>query len=145
MKRICFIIVCLIGICVDPLFAQITAIGHVSAEVVETVALTIVPYSMEQLKSSEPNISFSDSNQSFNIGVVKINQRSETARNLTIKPFFITNTKGRKMELTPVLDPSIQELWTGDKILKFKAKIHPPQIKADSTYKGYYSIIVNYY
>ena len=88
--------------------AQVVAIGHVSAEVIESVSASAKPVTGFSLIPSNNNITEAASinPETINLGTMTINSGTNVACNVVVRAANLTDSKGNGFTIDPVIEIS---------------------------------------
>ena len=122
--------------------AQSVAIGHATAEVVESVSV-----------SSQAVTSFAVGNTSeafgdnLNLGEIRVNSGSSVACNVVIKPATLSSSNGSSFTMEPTAGSSVQadsQRTDGNRTIQLTASANTVQGQASGLYQGSYTIVFAY-
>lgn len=118
---------------------QTMAIGHVSAEIIESVSVSSLAITNFDIQ----NNTSSGNNTSANLGEVKVNSGTDITYNVVFKPATLSKLNGSSF----IIEPSLQSenpLNAGNQTLHLTAKTNSVQGKESGLYKGSYSVVFAY-
>ena len=84
--------------------AQTVAIGHVSAEIVESVSAASAAITDFELAKSTGNIAINQLSETLNLGTITINSGKDITCNVVLKPATLSDSQGNGF----TIDPAIQ-------------------------------------
>lgn len=124
------------------LSAQNTAIGHVSAEIVEAVSVssnTVVNHTIDSNSSLDQ--------ASLSLGNMSVRSGSSVSCNIVIKPATLSSEEGNSFKVNPTTDsPYISKASTtnGNRTLALRGNVDLSNTPAAGEYKGSYTVIFAY-
>lgn len=133
--------------------AQTVAIGHISAEVVESVSASsraITGFNMKEgnnLLANAQNEPAGWNYQNVDLGDIKINSGSNVTCNVVMKPATLSDTKGNGFTIEPSATNSGQVRAyrsDGNQTLHLNGKAHMAQAQASGLYQGSYTMVFAY-
>ena len=131
--------------------AQTVAIGHASAEVVESVSASSLAITGFDLKNKSNLTAQSDPSgwnyENVNLGEIKINSGSGIACNVVMKPATLSDTDGNDFTIEPSAISSAQAdaLRTdGNQTLQLTGRARMMQGQASGLYQGSYTMVFAY-
>ena len=131
--------------------AQTVAIGHVSAEVVESVSASSLAITGFELKN-ESNLTAQSDPSGWNygnvsLGEIKINSGSGIACNVVMKPATLSDTNGNGFTIEPSAINSAQadaQRTDGNQTLQLTGRVRMMQGQASGLYQGSYTMVFAY-
>lgn len=134
-------------------FAQTVAIGHITAEVVESVStssLAITGFDMKY-ESSVSTLALTEcagwNNENLNLGDFKINSGAGISCNVVIKPVSLSDGDGNGFTIEPFAAGSFQngiQAAVGNQTLHLRGRGKMPRSQAAGLYKGSYTMVFAY-
>lgn len=134
-------------------YPQTEAIGHVSAEIVESVSassLAITGFNLkngniqgEMAQSEKSNLNY----ENVNLGKFKINSGSDIACNVILKSAALSDANGNEFILEPsvtISGQSVAQCTEGNQTLRLKGKARLVQGQASGLYQGSYTMVIAY-
>lgn len=124
------------------LSAQNTAIGHVSAEIVEAVSVssnTVVNHTIDS------NASLDQANLS--LGNMSVKSGSSVSCNIVLKPATVSSEDGNSFKVNPTAESqyiSKALTTTGNRTLALRGNVDLSNTPAAGEYKGSYTVIFAY-
>jgi len=133
--------------------AQTIAIGHVTAEVVESASAASMAITGFDLNNSG-NISSSNvlgndilEYDNLNLGEIRINSGKGMACNIVMKPASLSDSKGNGFTIEAAAvssGSSLMQLADGNQTLHLKGRTHLSQQQAGGLYQGSYTMVFAY-
>lgn len=124
------------------LSAQSTAIGHVSAEIVEAVSVssnTVMNHTIDShLSSDQANLS---------LGNMSVKSGSSVSCNIVIKPATVSSEDGKSLKVSATADNQyISRAFTtsGNRTLALRGNVDLSNNPTAGEYKGSYTVIFAY-
>jgi len=131
--------------------AQTVAIGHVTAEVVESVSassLAITGFDMKNLSIQTAQSEQTGWNyENVNLGEIKINSGTGIACNIVMKPATLSDTFGNGFTIEPSAISSAQvdaQRTDGNQTLQLTGRARMIQGQASGLYQGSYTMVFAY-
>jgi len=133
--------------------AQTVAIGHVSAEIVESVSASSQAITGFNLKKGNTQSAVAQSGESnlnyenVNLGKFKINSGSDIACNVILKSATLSDANGNGFIIEPsatVSGQSVAPRTDGNQTLQLKGKARLMQGQASGLYQGSYTMVIAY-
>lgn len=134
-------------------FAQTVAIGHVSAEVVESVSassLAVTGFDLKNenirnvaLQAGQVNLNY----ENVNLGKFKINSGRDVACNIVMKSAALSDVNGNQFTIEPSatgLGQSDAQRTDGNQTLQLQGKVLASQGQASGLYQGSYTMVFAY-
>lgn len=124
------------------LSAQNTAIGHVSAEIVEAVSVssnTVVNHTIDSHSSS--------SQANLSLGNMSVRSGNSVSCNIVIKPATVSSEDGKSFKISPTTENRyFSEAFTtnGSRTLALRGNVDLSDKPAADEYKGSYTIVFAY-
>lgn len=134
-------------------YAQTVAIGHVSAEIVESVSASsqaITGFNLKNGNTQNAVAQYEESNLNYenvNLGKFKINSGSDIACNFILKSATLSDGNGNGFILEPsatVSGQSVAQRTYGIQTLQLKGKARLMQGQASGLYQGSYTMVIAY-
>ena len=115
---------------------QTIAVGHISAEIIESVSVS---------SSAVTNFDILNSKASSNVslGEMKVNSGEGVAYNVVVKPATLSNINGSSFTIEPT-SQSENRLTSGNQTLRLSANTNSVQGKESGLYQGSYSVVFAY-
>lgn len=133
--------------------AQTVAIGHVSAEIVESVSASSLAITGFDLKNennlsaaAQPELA-SWNYENVDLGEIKINSGTDVACNVVMKPATLSDTNGNGFTIEPSATGSGQsgaQRADGNQTLHLKGRARIMQGQASGLYQGSYTMVFAY-
>jgi len=132
---------------------QTVAIGHVSAEVVESVSASSMAITGFDLKSASNLGATAQLNQTtlnyenLNLGTIKINSGKDVACNVVMKPAELSDSNGNGFTIEPTAFSARladTQRADGDQTLQLKGTARMVQGQASGLYRGSYTMVFAY-
>lgn len=124
--------------------AQTVAIGHVTAEVVESVSATSMAIAGFDLKIGNDlaALSLDEQYDNLNLGAIKIKSGNGIACNVVLKAATLSDTKGNGF----IIEPTVNNFQgaaqsTGNETLHLKGNAHLAKGQAAGLYQGTYTMV----
>ena len=132
--------------------AQTVAIGHISAEVVESVSASsraITGFDMKggnNLLANAQNEPAGWNYQNVDLGEIKINSGTNVTCNVVMKPATLSDTKGNGFTIEPSATSFLSGVQRadGNQTLHLNGKAHMAQAQASGLYQGSYTMVFAY-
>jgi len=118
---------------------QTIAVGHVSAEIIESVSVSSSAVTSFDILNNK----VSSSNSSVNLGEMKVNSGASVAYNVVLKPATLSNINGSSFTIEPT-SQSESQLTSGNQTLRLSANTKFVQGKESGLYQGSYSVVFAY-
>jgi hypothetical protein len=118
---------------------QTIAVGHVSAEIIESVSVSssaVTSFDIQNNKNSSGN-------SSVNLGEMKVNSGAGVAYNVVVKPATLSNINGSSFTIEPT-SKSENLISSGNQTLRLSANTSSVQGKESGLYQGSYSVVFAY-
>jgi len=134
-------------------FAQTVAIGHVSAEVVESVSASSLAVTGFDLKNENIRNVVTQAGQvnlnyeNVNLGKFKINSGADVACNVVMKSAELSDVNGNQFTIEPSatgFEQSDAQLTDGNQTLQLQGKVLAAQGQASGLYQGSYTMVFAY-
>lgn len=122
--------------------AQAVAIGHVSAQVVESVSV-----SSQAVTGIKMDRSAVLDNDNLKLGVIHVNSGKAVACNVVLKPAELSGTNGSSFTIEPSANNSVRadsQRADGNQILKLTGRARMMKGQSSGLYQGSYTIIFAY-
>ena len=122
---------------------QCVAVGHVSAEIIESVSVS---------SSAVTNLTLGDKQSSNNdncvcLGEMKINSGASVACNVVVQSGTLSNTKGDSVSIEPSASSSLKaenQFTEGNQTLRLAANTSSLKGMESGLYQGSYSVVFAY-
>lgn len=131
--------------------AQTVAIGHVTAEVVESVSVSSRAITGFDMKGGNNLLALAQTKTGWNyenidLGEIKINSGTNVACNVVMKPATLSDTKGNGFTIEPSATSFLSDAQRadGNLILHLNGKAHMAQGQASGLYQGSYTMVFAY-
>ena len=118
---------------------QTVAVGHVSAEIIESVSVSSLAITNFDIQNNPT----SGNNPNANLGDVKVNSGTDIAYNVVLKPATLSSINGSSFIIEPSLK-SKNPLTAGNQTLHLSANTNSVQGKESGLYQGSYSVVFAY-
>jgi len=118
---------------------QTMAIGHVSAEIIESVSVSSSAVTNFDILNSKA----SSNNSNVSLGVMKVNSGAGVTYNVVVKPATLSNINGSSFIIEPT-SQSENRLSSGSQTLRLSANTNSVQGKESGLYQGSYSVVFAY-
>jgi len=118
---------------------QTIAVGHVSAEIIESVSVSSSAVTNFDILNNKA----SSSNSIVNLGEMKVNSGASVAYNVVLKPANLSNFKGSSFTIEPT-SQSESQLTSGNQTLRLTANTNSVRGKESGLYQGSYSVVFAY-
>ena len=118
---------------------QTMAVGHVSAEIIESVSVSSSAVTNFDILNSKA----SSSNSNVSLGEMKVNSGAGVAYNVVVKPATLSNINGSSFTIEPT-SQSGNQLTSGNQTLRLSANTNSVQGKESGLYQGSYSVVFAY-
>ena len=136
-----FIMIVLLG--VVTVCAQTVAIGHVSAEVVESISAASQAITGFNLKSASLPTENSGLNyENVNLGKFKINSGADITCNVMMKSAALSDINGNELTIEPSV--TVSKSTDGNQTLQLEGKARLMQEQTSGLYQGSYTMIFAY-
>jgi len=124
-------------------YGQVVAIGHATAEVVESVSVSSNAITSFDINTTKTELSSGN----LNLGELKVNSGTAIACNVVLKPATLSSSNGNSFTIEPSSNGSLiagSQLTSGNQTLALTASASPVRGQASGSYQGSYSIILAY-
>ncbi|MHC1690825.1 MAG: hypothetical protein AB9833_08335 [Bacteroidales bacterium] len=118
---------------------QTMAIGHVSAEIIESVSVSSSAVTSFDIQNSKA----SSGSYNVSLGEMKVNSGTGVAYNVVVKPATLSNINGSSFTIEPT-SQSENRLTSGNQTLRLSANTNSVQGKESGLYQGSYSVVFAY-
>ena len=119
---------------------QTIAVGHVSAEIIESVSVSSSAVTSFDILNNK----VSSSNSSVSLGEMRVNSGASVAYNVVLKPATLSNINGSSFTIEPT-SKSESQLTSGNQTLRLSANTNNSvQGKESGLYQGSYSVVFAY-
>ena len=118
---------------------QTIAVGHISAEIIESVSVSSSAVTSFDILNNK----VSSSNSSVSLGEMRVNSGASVAYNVVLKPATLSNINGSSFTIEPT-SKSESQLTSGNQTLLLSANTNSVQGKESGLYKGSYSVVFAY-
>jgi len=118
---------------------QTMAVGHVSAEIIESVSVSSSAVTNFDILNSKT----SSNNSNVSLGEMKVNSGAGVAYNVVVKPATLSNINGSSFTIEPT-SQSGNRLTSGNQTLRLSANTNSVQGKESGLYQGSYSVVFAY-
>ena len=118
---------------------QTIAIGHVSAEIIESVSVSSSAVTNFDILNSKA----SSSNSNVSLGEMKVNSGAGVTYNVVVQPATLSNINGSSFTIEPS-SQSENRLSSGSQTLRLSANTNSVQGKESGLYQGSYSVVFAY-
>ena len=118
---------------------QTIAVGHVSAEIIESVSVSSSAVTSFDILNNK----VSSSNSSVSLGEMRVNSGASVAYNVVLKPATLSNINGSSFTIEPT-SKSESQLTSGNQTLRLSANTNSVQGKESGLYQGSYSVVFAY-
>ena len=118
---------------------QTMAIGHVSAEIIESVSVSSSAVTSFDILNSNA----SSGSYNVSLGEMKVNSGTGVAYNVVVKPATLSNINGSSFTIEPT-SQSESRLTSGIQTLRLSANTNSVQGKESGLYQGSYSVVFAY-
>ena len=119
---------------------QTIAVGHVSAEIIESVSVSSSAVTNFDILNNK----VSSSNSSVSLGEMRVNSGASVAYNVVLKPATLSNINGSSFTIEPT-SKSESQLTSGNQTLRLSANTNNSvQGKESGLYQGSYSVVFAY-
>lgn len=131
--------------------AQTVAIGHVTAEVVESVSVSSRAITGFDMKGGNNLLALAQTKTGWNyenvdLGEIKINSGTNVTCNVVMKPATLSDTKGNGFTIEPSATSFLSgaQRADGNQTLHLNGKAHMAQGQASGLYQGSYTMVFAY-
>ena len=124
-------------------YAQTVAIGHVSAEVVESISAAsqaITGFNLKggSLLTEKGNLNY----ENVDLGKFKINSGADITCNVMMKPAALSDVNGNALTIEPSV--TVSKNTDGNQTLQLEGKARLMQDQTSGLYQGSYTMIFAY-
>jgi len=126
---------------------QTVAIGHVFAEVVESVSASSAAITDFEFSKSEHTISNDLSTESLNLGAITINTGRNITCNIVLTPASLSDDEGNSFTIDPTVKNGLLSSSTtpnGIQTIQLGAAPRISDSQASGAYEGSYTVIFAY-
>ena len=127
--------------------AQVVAIGHVYAEVVESVSVASATISNFELPKTTKNISTNFTPESLNLGTITINSGKDIACGVVLKPASVSDSFGNGFTIEPTVSDNLiasSANSNGSQTIKLGGTTNKLINQASGLYEGSYTVVFAY-
>jgi hypothetical protein len=127
--------------------AQVVAIGHVYAEVVESVSAASATISNFELAKSTNSIATNLTSETLNLGSITINSGRDITCNVVLKPASLSDTAGNGFTIEPAVKNDLLASVTkpnGSQTIQLGGTTNRDSSLASGLYEGSYTVVFAY-
>ena len=127
--------------------AQVVAIGHITAEVIESVSASSQAATSLTLGSSSAGNSLAASTPTLNLGTMTVNSGSSATVNVVLKPATLSNSQGNGFTLDTSLNNNATTSVTqsnGSQNIQLNGIANLNANQASGLYAGSYTVVFAY-
>lgn len=126
---------------------QVVAIGHVSAEVVESVSASSATISSFELAKATENTSINFASETLNLGAITIYSGKDITCNVVLKSAALTDSAGNGFTIEPAVQNDVFASVTkanGSQTIRLGATTNRTSSQASGLYEGSYTVVFAY-
>ena len=126
---------------------QVVAIGHVSAEIVESVSAASATISNFELAKATNDISASLTSETLNLGSITLNSGKNITCNVVLKPATLSDSQGNGFTIEPAVQNDLLALVTranGSQTIQLGGTTNRTSSQASGLYEGSYTVVFAY-
>lgn len=127
---------------------QIIAIGHVSAEVIESVSATSKAITSFEIGTTKANGTATNlTSENINLGAITVNSGKDITCNVVLKPATLSDSLGNDFMLEPTVNNNTLASITqqnGSQTIQLGGKTNMASDQASGLYKGSYTVVFAY-
>jgi hypothetical protein len=126
---------------------QVVAIGHVSAEIVESVSAASATITNFELAKSTNDISTSLTSETLNLGSITLNSGKDVSCNVVLKPATLSNSEGNGFTIEPAVTTDLLAAAAkanGSQTIQLGGTTNRTSDQASGLYKGSYTVVFAY-
>lgn len=127
--------------------AQTVAIGHVTAEVIESVSASSQAATTLSLSTSTSGTSQLSGTSTLNLGTMTVNSGSNSTVNVVLKPATLSNSQGNGFTLDPSLSNNATASLTqvnGSQNIQLNGTANLSADQPSGLYAGSYTVVFAY-
>ena len=126
---------------------QTVAIGHVSAEIVESVSASSATISSFELAKATENTATNLNPETLNLGAITIFSGKDVTCNVVLKPAALTDSAGNGFTLEPAVQNDLFASATkanGSQTIRLGGTTNRTSSQASGLYEGSYTVVFAY-
>ena len=127
--------------------SQIVAIGHVSAEIVESVSASSAAITNFELIKATENTPTDLTSETLNLGAITIFSGKDITCNVVLKPASLSDSAGNGFTIDPAIQNNLFASATrpnGSQTIKLGGTTNRTSSQASGLYEGSYTVIFAY-
>jgi len=124
-------------------YAQVIAIGHVSAEIVESVSAASAAITDFELAKSTGNININSTSETLNLGTITLNSGKDITCNVVLKPATLSDSQGNGFTIEPAVQNDLMAS-NGTTTIQLGGTTNRSGIHDSNLYEGNYTVVFAY-
>ena len=126
---------------------QVVAIGHVSAEIVESVSAASAAITEFELAKATQNFSSDLTSETLDLGAITIFSGKDITCNVVLKPAALTDSQGNGFTIDPAVQNNLFASATrpnGSQTIQLGGTTNRTSNQASGLYEGSYTVVFAY-
>lgn len=126
---------------------QVVAIGHVFAEVVESVSAASATISNFELAKATNDISANLTSEKLNLGTITLNSGKDITCNVVLKPAALSDSQGNGFTIEPAVTNNLLAAAAranGSQTIQLGGTTNRTSSQASGLYEGSYTVVFAY-
>ena len=126
---------------------QTVAIGHVTAEIVESVSIAAAAITDFELVKATQHIATNPTSETLNLGAITINSGKDITCNVVLKPATLSDSQGNGFTLAPAVQNDLTASTirpNGSQTIQLGGTTNRTGSNTSSLYEGSYTIVFAY-
>lgn len=132
---------------VSKVCGQVVAIGHVSAEIVESVSASSATISSFELAKATENTPINLASETLNLGAITIFSGKDITCNVVLKSAALTDSAGNGFTIEPAVQNDVFASATkanGSQTIRLGGTTNRTNSQASGLYEGSYTVVFAY-
>jgi hypothetical protein len=128
-------------------YGQIVAIGHVTAEVVESISASSSAITSFELAKTTQNTVSSLTSEKVNLGAITICSGKDVSCNIVLKPASLSDSAGNGFMIEPAVKNDLLASSTksnGSQVVQLGGTTNRTSSQASGLYEGSYTVVFAY-